>query len=428
MDNELEAVLSGDPEAQFDLSRQLGRRTAGPPVGIAEVELEEVFLEQGVADTSLTVEWEAGAEPLPLEDDRSLAMSSLSSQLSDVAPHPGYPFWRYRRTTHGAPIMLPDTLPQQADYVALNVERHDREPTVYSTMGEEAPLYCNVLHAEPRPEIPPGDGGDDLYVLGECFQMDYVVMQAIEAIGDAGVAADIYRLRRFSERKREIQRERQRLSRLADFLTSEWQRHYSEEKRVRAQEEAAIKRLIAARVTERMEPYIHFNDEHAYLSHSHMHNDIFHSGWNELEQNYGMDVTRPRRTVYGSWTTPERYKTPKPGSEGEAPTTSTTPQTSPSVAGSDCSAELKAQAACRHSSRCKYCTVRGHFAKECTVPHRLCHRVGGGKCSVPRNHFHYCPVEQPTCPYVGFHSTALFKQVERSGIEDREMVNTEANK
>ena len=76
-----------------------------------------------------------------------------------------------------------------------------------------------------------------------------------------------------------------------DFLTSEWQRHYAEEKRVRVQEEAAIKRLIVARVTEHMEPYIHFNDEHAYLSCSHMHNDILRSGWNKLEQNYGSNIT-----------------------------------------------------------------------------------------------------------------------------------------
>ena len=177
-----------------------------------------------------------------------------------------------------------------------------------------------------------------------------------------------------------------------------------------------------------MEPYIHFNDEHAYLSRSHMRNDILRSGWNELEQNYGTDITRPRPTVYGSWTAPERYKTPKPGSEGKAPTMSTTPQTSSSAAGSDHSAELRAQAARRRSSRCKYCTVRGHFAKECTVPHRLCHCLGGGKCSVPRNHFHYRPVERPTCPYVGFHSATLYRQVEQSGIEDGEMVNTKANK
>ena len=174
VDDELEAVLSGDPETEFDLSQQLGRRSGGPPATHTEVGLEEIFMEQGVADTSPTVETEADAGPLPLEDDDSSAMSSLSSQLSDVAPHPGYPFWKYRCTTHGAPIMLPDTIPQrgvpqQADYVALNVERHDGEPTIYSTMGGGAPIYCNVLHAEPRPEIPPGDGGDDLYLLGERF-------------------------------------------------------------------------------------------------------------------------------------------------------------------------------------------------------------------------------------------------------------------
>ena len=112
MDDELEAILLGDAEAQFDLSRQLGQRATRPPASSAEVELEEVFMEQGVADTSPTIEWKAGTEPLPLEDGESLAMSSLSSQLSNTTAHPSYLFWRYRRTTHGAPIMLPDPLSQ----------------------------------------------------------------------------------------------------------------------------------------------------------------------------------------------------------------------------------------------------------------------------------------------------------------------------
>ena len=54
----------------------------------------------------------------------------------------------------------------------------------------------------------------------------------MEAVEDAGVMADIYRLCRFSERKREVQQECQWLSRLADFLTSEWQQHYREEKQL----------------------------------------------------------------------------------------------------------------------------------------------------------------------------------------------------
>ena len=96
VDDELGAVLSGDPEAEFDLSWQLGRQSGGPPTTHAEVELEEIFMEQGVADTSPTIEREADVGPLPLEDDTSSVMSSLSSRLSDVAPHPGYPFWKYR--------------------------------------------------------------------------------------------------------------------------------------------------------------------------------------------------------------------------------------------------------------------------------------------------------------------------------------------
>ena len=156
------------------------------------MELEEVFMEQGVADTSATIKREAGAEPLPLENNESSAMSSLSSQLSDAAAHPSYPFWRYQHTTHRAPIMLPDTLPQhgipqQADYVALNVERHDGEPMVYLTMGEGAPIYCNALHAKPWPEIAPGIKGDDLYLLGDHFQMDCVVTQAIDVTAGTAV-------------------------------------------------------------------------------------------------------------------------------------------------------------------------------------------------------------------------------------------------
>ena len=138
----------------------------------------------------------------------------------------------------------------------------------------DAPIFCNVLHAEPRPDIAAGTEGDDLYLLGEYFQMDGAVTRAIEAIGDAGVMADIIRLRKFSEQRREIQRERQRLGRLADFLTAEWRRHYAKEKQMRAQEKATIERLVAARTTERMEMYLHYHDDHAYLARGYMRNDI----------------------------------------------------------------------------------------------------------------------------------------------------------
>ena len=209
---ELDDVLADDDNGELDVSRQLGRRGAGPPKTMVERALEEVFMEQGIAGPSTITEYEAGAGPLPLEDDESAIMSSLDSQLSNAAAHPGYPFWRYKRVLHGAPILLPDPItdrgiPQRADYVAFNVEKHDGEPTIYSTMGGNAPVFCNVLHAEPRPKIAAGTEGDDVYLLRERFQMDGAVTRAIEAIGDAGVIADIIRLRKFSEHKREIQQE-----------------------------------------------------------------------------------------------------------------------------------------------------------------------------------------------------------------------------
>ena len=194
----LDDVLADDSNSKLDVSRQLGQRTAGLPSSVAERTMKEVFMEQGVAGPSTITEYEAGAGPLLLEDDESTIMLSMDSQLSDAATHPGYPFWRYKRVLHGAPILLPDPIAdrgiqQRADYVAFNVEKHDGEPTVYSTMGGNAPVFCNVLHAKPCPKIATGTEGDNVYLLGECFQMDRAVTRAIKAIGDAGVMADIIR-------------------------------------------------------------------------------------------------------------------------------------------------------------------------------------------------------------------------------------------
>ena len=46
---------------------------------MAERALEEVFMEQGITGPSTITKYEAGAGPLPLEDDESAIMSSLDS-------------------------------------------------------------------------------------------------------------------------------------------------------------------------------------------------------------------------------------------------------------------------------------------------------------------------------------------------------------
>ena len=52
---------------------------ARPPKILAEVALEEVFMEQKVASPSITIEYEAGFETLLLEDAKSSVMLSLDS-------------------------------------------------------------------------------------------------------------------------------------------------------------------------------------------------------------------------------------------------------------------------------------------------------------------------------------------------------------
>ena len=233
-------------------------------------------------------------------------------------------------------------------------------------MGGNAPVFCNVLHTEPRPEIAAGTEGDDVYLLGEHFQMDGVVTRAIKAIGDAGVMANIIRLRRFSEHKREIQREQQRLGRLADFLTAEWRRHYTEERQMRAQEKSTIERLVAARMMERMEMYLHYHDDHAYLTCGHMRNDIIQSGWSEIECSSGQETSRSLPGMYGSWDTPQRQDGP-PTDVDTPPNKS--PTSSVASGSQSLTTEQKGKIVRRRRSRCKYCTVVRHFAKDCTIPH-----------------------------------------------------------
>ena len=287
-------------------------------------------------------------------------------------------------------------------------------------MDGNAPVFCNVLHTELRPEIAAGTERDDVYLLREWFQMDGAVTRAIKAIGDAGIMADIIRLRRFSERKREVQHERQRLEQLADFLTAEWCRHYTKERQMHDQEKATIERLVAVHMMEQLEPYLHYHDDHAYLTHAHMHNNILWGGWNEIEWSSGQETLKSLPDMYGSWDAPCQQT--RPLTEVNTPTMASL--SAPSMlSSSPLTAEQKTKNTWRCLSRCKCCTVKGHFFKDCTIPHCLCHWIGGDKCSVSKSHCQYLPLTKTTCPYVGFHSVMLYRQVKHSGIDNNEEVN-----
>ena len=172
---------------------------------------------------------------------------------------------------------------------------------------------------------------------------------------------------------------------------------------------------------ERMEMYLHYHDDHAYMTQGYMRNDIIQSGWSEIEHSSGQEMSRSLPEIYKSWDAPRQQT----GPPTEVNTSPTKLLSSSSVASGSqpITMEQKIKITRKRCSRCKYCTIVGHFAKDCTVPHRMCHCFGDGKCVVPKTHKHYHPLTKPICPYVGFHSVALYKQVERSGIDNGEEVN-----
>ena len=70
------------------------------------------------------------------------------------------------------------------------------------------------------------------------------------------------------------------------------------------QEKATIEKLVAAQTMERMEIYLHYHDDHDYLTRGHMCNDIIRSGWSEIEQSSGQEMSRSLPEMYRSWDAP----------------------------------------------------------------------------------------------------------------------------
>jgi hypothetical protein len=130
---------------------------------------------------------EAGPEPLPLEDNDTIAQST-DTQLTSNPLHPGYPWVRYNRQLHGAPIMLPDQNhgTMRAQFVAHEMESYYGEPSIYA-MGEDDrvahryPLRAEASTLEEHPE------DRDLMLLSEHNQLDLSVQRALTALGPSGL-------------------------------------------------------------------------------------------------------------------------------------------------------------------------------------------------------------------------------------------------
>ena len=97
----LQAVPAGPDSEETDVSNgkldvscQLKQRRAEPPTTRTE---EEVFVEQEIFGPSIMVKYKAKFGALPPDDVEDVV---TSNQLGDVAAHPGYLFWTYKRVLH----------------------------------------------------------------------------------------------------------------------------------------------------------------------------------------------------------------------------------------------------------------------------------------------------------------------------------------
>ena len=292
---------------------------------------------------------------------------------------------------------MDDNFPFRADYVAYEVEPHHGDPTIYLTVGDGYPAYQHRLIAEPSNIPSMNIQPADLLLFHERFQTEPIVNRALEALGDRGISADVLRLRQFPGRRRALQEMKNQITRLEDFVLKERQRYYKRDQDLIDEEKEVRDRLVQAKAVERMEPYLHFFDDHGHLQNLTSRNNIIRGGWEDLLDGI----------VYGHDTPPPRLPMP----EDDASSSS-----GPGVRFDLPENEHEVNHR-RLRARCKYCNHKGHFNFECRVPHKLCHFQGRKKCLVPTQHRFYKPAEYPVCAYDGVHSVRMWKQRQRAVSE-----------
>jgi hypothetical protein len=133
MEEEMARVSSLSPSL-FDVSRQLGVRSAGPlpPASVAE---SSEYMPRTPSPLERVPE---EGETLPLEDNSETEEDSTDTQLSSHAEHPGYPYSTYNPVLHGAPVMI-----QSSDQPP--VCGHSILPWQSNRLGENRP---SMLHWE----------------------------------------------------------------------------------------------------------------------------------------------------------------------------------------------------------------------------------------------------------------------------------------
>ena len=266
--------------------------------------------------------------------------------------HPGPEWYPYKLDQHISYLTLKDKSGNEVAAKYLHMGLHQGEPMLLGTMGYDRPVHSQPLHALPFQAPSPS------CLILPSFQtlthpFDPHIERALNAMGDLGIQAEVYRLRRIVHRQQEALHRRYVLQEEDRQLRQRWAGVYDLEQGLE-QEEASIKQhLKDAQVFLHLEAHCSVDREPGEVP-STMH-------YTELT---GRVAKYDKRAHNGS-SAQRGLATISSINRGRRPT-----------------------------RPCGYCLQDGHFKGNCPVPHIKCDQL---QCKVDPHHYCFCPLI--ACPH-----------------------------
>src|SRR5579863_9609699 len=289
--------------------------------------------------------------------------------------HPGPEWYPYRPEQHISRLTIPDEEGRQVEAKYLSVRVVQGEPTIMGTMGYGQPVHSESLHALPFAAPAPAHFHlPSFNILQNPF--DPRTERALDGLGDLGVQAEVYRLRRVTHQRMEVLHRRVTLQEETRQQCQRWEDLYALEESVDWEEVAVKERLKAAQVFLRMDAHTSLDREPG-----------------EVPSTASYFQMTERRAKHDSRAYPDSGH--PGGSTG---------------------ATLISTARSRRPVRpCGYCGDELHYMYDCPFPHRHCDQL---VCRVKSRHAHYLP--RTTCPYHRLHNARarLTPQEEDEALQD----------
>ena len=295
---------------------------------------------------------------------------------------PDMPAWPWKDRHHlpqsaSLPYRLMDhRQPELLDYVRLSLDSISNEPTTISTTGKGEPQYATPLFASPVLKDPSNTIAEDLWQespLGTGSAFDPVLNKALWMLKDAGVWADVLRMRGEDARATEFQQWDARIRCLEDFALAEQCGYIRAKEQSWAKRKGASDQLIAACATTCILRVIQtFKDTNDFKR--------------RMEYMHTCRWMLPRiRASQGPTSKPPTQTPSKKGSRSGP----YTPRNKPYVP---------------RKPKCSLCNFKGHTTLDCETPHYKCVYRNSGFCYIRPTHPYYKSYSETlkrACPYNG---------------------------